>query len=101
MGQLFYSGSTIAVIVEDRVLAHLQVVVNAKLKRNSSFMLTLRDTSQYSDSSAAMWISRGIPLYFSFDSARGVEISEQWVRQLLLAADSTGGLHLGAEPPSD
>jgi len=100
MGRLFYAGSSVVMSSTDRILAHLQLVVAVKLARNSAFMLTWRDGVMSGDGTSCMWISRGIPLYFQYASSKQIVINADWVRQLILSADSAGGLHLTQEPGS-
>jgi len=100
MGRLFYAGSSVVMSSTDRILAHLQFVVTIKLSRNSAFMLTWRDGVMSGDGTSCMWISRGIPLYFQYASSRHIVINTEWARQLILSADSAGGLHLTQEPGS-
>ncbi|MFD3444536.1 hypothetical protein ACFDTO_08055 [Microbacteriaceae bacterium 4G12] len=40
MGTLFYGASRLEVTFDDRVLAHLQIVMTSKLRRHESFMLS-------------------------------------------------------------
>src|SRR5690606_11550369 len=49
VGSLIYGTSGIEISFDDRVLAHLELVINAKLRRRESFMLSWRDSPGVGD----------------------------------------------------
>src|SRR4051812_28202017 len=65
MGKLTYD-STLVVDFDDRVLAHLQVVIGAKLRRNESFYFSWRDDSAVGDGRSVIWLHPSIALMYKF-----------------------------------
>jgi hypothetical protein len=97
MGQLVYNTST-TVDFEDRVLAHLQLVIGAKFRRNESFFFTWRDSSQTGNGRTMLWMHPTIPITYRFFGGRQPAINRAWVEALMLTANSAGGLQLVPEP---
>jgi hypothetical protein len=93
MGRLYYGGTRQPILVEDRVLAHLQVVMISKLRRNEPFALNFDTTS--------LWITPSVPLHFDYDGAREPRLNRMWIEQLALHAASASGLTLTDEPPPE
>ncbi|ANF33020.1 hypothetical protein A0130_16360 [Leifsonia xyli] len=90
MGHLIYGGMHVA--FEDRVLAHLQIVIVNKLRRSESFAVSWRDATEVGDGRSAIWIDPSIPLYPRFDATRGPDIDRAWLLRLAASADSSTGL---------
>jgi hypothetical protein len=90
MGRLIYG--SMSVEFEDRVLAHLQIVIVNKLRRQESFAVSWRDSTELGDGRSAIWIDPSIALYFKFDGSRVPEIDRHWISQLAASADSSTGL---------
>ena len=101
VGVLIYGDTGMRVHFDDRVLAHLQLVIASKLSRSQSFFLSWRDSRASGDGQSGIWISRGMPLYFSYKSSARVEINREWIRELALSADQAGGMFVTAEPDGD
>ena len=98
MGTLVYGTSGIEVGFDDRVLAHLELVVNAKLRRREAFMLSWRDCREVGDGRSSLWVDTGIPLFFSYSGSRVPLIDKDWLEELAQQAGSTRGLVLGDDP---
>jgi hypothetical protein len=97
MGKLIYD-STLTVDFEDRVLAHLHLVVGAKLRRNESFFFSWKDDPQNGDGRTVIWIYPTAPVVFKFYGGRPPAINRHWVEALMLTANSAQGLQLIPEP---
>src|SRR5690242_8838771 len=54
MGQLIYGSTTYA--LDDRVLAHLQVVVSMKLRRGENFFVSWRSSTADGSGRQSVWI---------------------------------------------
>jgi hypothetical protein len=102
MGKLTYD-STLTVDFEDRTLAHLQLVIGAKLRRGESFFFGWKDDPASGDGRTAIWIHPEIPIAFKFYGGRQPLINRAWVEQLMLSANSPQGLQMVPEPdePAD
>jgi hypothetical protein len=100
MGRLIYDNTT-AVEFDDRVLAHLQLVIGTKLRRGESFYLNWTDDASVGDGRNAIWLNPGIPLRLKFNGSRRISLNMNWVNQLMISASSTEGLRLSPEPLED
>ena len=96
MGKLIYGG--LEVRFEDRVLAHLQLVIGAKLRRGERFFLSWRDTQESDVGRTTLWIDPSISLIFRYKGDTMPTINRQWLDQLTQAANSGQGLMLSDEP---
>lgn len=90
MGSLTYGGTTVE--FDDRLLAHLQIVVVNKLRRHDGFVLSWRDGEEMGGGRSAIWLDPSTPVYFTFDGSRVPGIDRDWLRRLADSADSSTGL---------
>ena len=97
MGTLTYD-SKLTATFDDRILAHLQVVIWSKVRRGEQFSFTWTDPTR-SGGRTSIWISPNISLAFEFYGSRVPAINRQWVEVLNKSANSPGGLQLLPEPP--
>jgi hypothetical protein len=100
MGKLTYD-STLVADFDDRVLAHLQVVIGAKLRRGESFYFTGRDDPQVGDGRSTIWLNPGIPLGYKYFGGRPPSLNRDWIEALMVTANSSGGLRIVPEPPDN
>lgn len=96
MGKLLY-GPTIEIIFDDRVLAHLQLVIGAKLRRNESFFFSWRDEQSVGDGRSTIWLDSAIPLVFRYNGGRMPKINREWLELLTHSSNSAAGLQLTEE----
>src|ERR1700712_450109 len=82
MGRLIYDNTT-AVEFDDRVLAHLQLVIGTKLRRGESFYLTWADDPSVGDGRNAIWLHPAVPLRLKYNGSRRPVINATWVHQLM------------------
>lgn len=97
MGKLIYD-SNLSTDFDDRVLAHIQIVIGAKLRRNESFFFTWKDDQSIGDGRNTIWLNPALPLRFKFVGSRMPTINRLWIAQLINAANSGTGLVLLPEP---
>ena len=95
MGSLTYD--RVVVDFDDRILAHLQVVIVQKLRRGECFLLSWRDAAVVGDGRSSVWLHPAIPLYFKFAGGRTPVINTQWLAQLTRSANSSQGLVVTGE----
>jgi hypothetical protein len=81
--------------VDDRALAHLELVILAKLRRRESLSLVIVDDATHLRQ--AMWISPDVTLRFEYDKPMP-EINRRWLELLIDTANSRGGLRIVPEP---
>jgi hypothetical protein len=98
MGKILYGDSGIEVIFDDRAMAHLQLVIGAKLRRGESFYFSWKDDPNVGDGRSSIWMSPAIPLYFRYSGSKPVTINREWLETLTLSANSTAGLQFTGEP---
>lgn len=98
MGKLVYGNGDLEIDIDDRALAHLQIVIVAKLRRNEAFLLNWTNSPAVGDGRSSIWLQQAIPLYFTFDASENQQINRNWLEVLTVAASSPGGLRLVEEP---
>jgi len=97
MGKFIYD-STIKVDFEDRLLAHLQLVIGAKLRRGESFHFTWKDDVSLGDGRTIVWLHPRVSLVYKFYGSRRPSINRAWVDALFYTANSPTGLYPVPEP---
>ncbi|MEI2269599.1 MULTISPECIES: hypothetical protein [unclassified Microbacterium] len=100
MGRFNYSTNA-KTDIEDRALAHLQIVIGNKLKRGEPFFFTWREDLSMDDGRRAVWIHSDSKLSFTYRGSRAPTINRAWLSKLARLADATSGLYLVSEPPDD
>ena len=93
MGMLVYNGR-MTLTIDDRVLAHLQVVVINKLRRRESFTFTCEDGTQ----EAVCWMGPSIPLEFVYSGNRRPLLNREWLELMAMSANANSGLVVMPEP---
>jgi hypothetical protein len=91
MGTLTYGTRDIP--VDDRLLAHLSIVLTQKLRRREGFLLTLPSGDRHLVSEA-FWISASSDLSFSYSGNRVPSFNQEWLEQMMNESFSTQGLDL-------
>ena len=97
MGVLAYSAERMSFHFDDAVLAHVQAVVTAKLRRGECFFLSWRDPQVVGGGRSAIWIHPAIPLNFHYDSVERPPLDRQLLEEMAIAAHGAGGLDLSDE----
>lgn len=95
MGKLVY-GTTVYEL-NDRLLAHLQVVVSTKLRRGENFFVSWRNPVAAGSGRQAVWIDNGLHLGFEYDGGTLPAIRREWVEALAASAATGMGLQLTDE----
>lgn len=98
MGKFIYGTPSIAVDFDDRVLAHLKVVILSKVRRGESFTFSWEYTAASGFGHSSIWIHPTIPLQFDFSGSREPQLNRAWVEQLAQLANTPGGLRVIPEP---
>lgn len=98
VGKLIYGDTTVTIELDDRTLAHLQVVISAKLRRGEGFFLSWNDPASVGDGRGSVWLDSSIPLYFRFRKSDRGELNREWLEDLSIAANHPQGLRLTEEP---
>ncbi|WP_104198540.1 ATP-dependent DNA ligase [Cryobacterium sp. Y29] len=98
MGKFTYD-SSVTVDFEDRLLAHIQIVIGTKLRRGEAFYFSWRNDSFVGAGRSAVWVHPGISLAFKYFGSKSPVVNRDWIEILLLSANSAHGLQILAEPP--
>lgn len=97
MGKFTYDG-IVKVDFDDRLLAHLQTVIGAKLRRGESFHFTWKDDTSIGDGRTTVWIHPRVSLVYKFYGSRRPALNARWVEALMFNANSVTGLYVVPEP---
>lgn len=97
MGKFIYE-STVKIDFEDRLLAHLQLVIGAKLRRGESFHFTWKDDASIGNGRTVVWMNPTISLVYKFYGSRQPAINRAWIEALMYTANSPTGLYTVPEP---
>jgi len=92
MGTLFYGGVGPGIAFSDRALHHLQIVITAKLRRSESFVFSWTDKPEAGGGRSTIWLSPGTLLHYRYLGSRIPVVNRDWVKSLMLSANSPGGL---------
>jgi hypothetical protein len=84
----------VAFELDDRTLAHVEIVVLAKLRRSESFAFSIPGKA---DARTSLWISPSSDLQFEYTKASQA-INRAWLEVLIESANTPQGLRLTAEP---
>lgn len=95
MGTLTYGSPGTKLLFDDRLLAHLQAVILAKLRRDEKFSFTCPHGD---DGYTSVWVHPAIPLMFSFDGSSRPPLNRAWIEVLMQSANGGSGLNVVAEP---
>jgi hypothetical protein len=84
--------------IDDRALAHLQVVIGSKLRQRQSFFLSWIDGSKKGGGHTSIWIDPTIQLAFTYDTNQRHHINRSWLDSMMASANSATGLLITDEP---
>ncbi|MDD9151372.1 hypothetical protein PUY80_02190 [Plantibacter flavus] len=95
MGTLRYGNE--ALELEDRTLAHVQMVVVSKLRKGEAFLLSWTIDPAHGSGRYAIWIETGVPIVFRFTGSRPVALNRTWLQAMLDRTYTPAGLELMPE----
>jgi hypothetical protein len=97
MGKLIY-GQLISAEFEDRLLAHLELVITAKLRRAEGFVFSWKEEGGGASGRTTIWVHPSLPIVYKYSGSRAPSINRAWIELLSQSASSAGGLRVLAEP---
>lgn len=97
MGKFIYEGG-VRNEFEDRLLAHLQVVVGNKLRRGEPFYFVWKDDISTGGGRTAVWVHPRADIVFKFNGGRSPALNRAWLEALMSTANSPTGLYVVPEP---
>ncbi|AWB96283.1 hypothetical protein DCE93_12005 [Agromyces badenianii] len=95
MGKLHYDGKSFE--MDDRMLAHLQLIIGVKLRRGENFFMAWKAPASSGEGRRAIWIDNGVPIYFEYAGGRELRLNMAWAEKLADQASKGGGLTIMAE----
>jgi len=90
LGKLIYGAASTEFEVDDRTLAHVEMVALAKLRRNENFALTIESSSS---GRTTLWLASQTDLLFVYSGPKP-EINRVWLDKLVDSANTASGLQL-------
>jgi hypothetical protein len=90
MGILIYDGLTVE--FDDRILAHLQIVIVTKFRAGESFLMSWVNPLSAGSGRSAVWLTPSSPVRFKFAGSRVPSIDRKWLETLTKSASSGSGL---------
>lgn len=97
MGRFIYEGGP-KLDLDDRTLAHLEVVMTAKIRRREPFAFSWREDVSVGGGRTTVWIHPDCALVFKFDAGQSPPINRAWIDALAFTANSPAGLYVVPEP---
>jgi len=97
LGTLTYN-TTFATDFDDRVLAHLQLVIGAKLRRGESFHFSWKNAPTVGGGRTILWLHPTMPLVYTFESETVPPINRRWTDAMMEVANGPAGLQIVPEP---
>jgi hypothetical protein len=97
MGKFTFE-NTIKMEFEDRLLAHLQQVMTAKLRRRESFVFSWKEDPSVGGGRTSVWVHPNSVLVFKFHGGRQPAINPAWLLALTFTANGPHGLYVVPEP---
>lgn len=95
MGHLHYGSPPAEFELDDRALAHIELVVLAKLRRNEAFAFGIEEKD---GGRSTIWVNAASALRFRYESQDRPAISRAWLDALIESANTASGLRLVDEP---
>lgn len=94
MAKLFYGTATEPITIDDRILAHVKVVIATKLRRGESFTLSWVHGADQPVGRSTIWLQPAIPLRFVFESEQPETLDQNLLKRMANDANSSRGLSL-------
>ncbi|AWB85726.1 hypothetical protein [Mycetocola zhujimingii] len=83
---------------EDRLLAHLKVVIGSKLRRREGFYLSWPLDPDQELGRTSLWLSPAIPLQFHFSADESPTLNKHWLESMMSSSYGPLGLTITEEP---
>lgn len=100
MGTLHYGASRTSIRIDDRVLAHLQAVITAKLRRGEGFLVQWERPPESGSGRGAVWVHPNCDLIYDYDGGREPSLDHEELDRMMSAASGSRGLRINADHSS-
>ncbi|WP_445468253.1 DUF7882 family protein [Herbiconiux wuyangfengii] len=94
---MIYGPTGSEIEMDDRLLAHLRVVMVAKMRNHEAFTVSWSMDVSQGGGRETLWVHPSIPLRFRFFGSRPPAINRAWI-DLMLTAANRGDLRIMPEP---
>lgn len=98
MGTMLYGTPPSEIHLDDRLLAHLKVVIVGKLRRGESFLVSWEIPEGEGEGRMSLWMHPSIPLQFVFTERERPPLNPAWMEEMARTAVSAEGLRIMPEP---
>jgi hypothetical protein len=98
MGKFIYGVPPATVDIDDRVLAHLRMVMVTKLRRSEPFMFEFDLPASEGSGRRSFWVHPAVPMQFHFFGNREPRLNRAWIEELIREASGPMGLRIVPEP---
>jgi hypothetical protein len=99
MGRLAFGSETVT--LDDRLLAHLEVVMVTKLRRREPFILTWTVDPSLGSGRVSRWVGVSTSWDIRYQSRSSGPLNPAWIERLMATANSPGGLRIVPEPDEE
>lgn len=96
MGTLSFSAALPEVVIEDRLLAHLHLVISRKFRQRESFFLQI--PARQGTSPCLVWLDHKMAIRITYVDDETPPINPEWVSTLLELSYRPTGLVVAPEP---
>ena len=96
MGTLHYGASRTSIRVDDRTLAHLQVVITTKLRRNEGMLLQWDRGVENGSGRGAFWVHPSSDLIYDYEGGREPALDPAELDRMMVEASGRHGLRIAA-----
>lgn len=100
MGHILY-GTGRPIEIDDRALAHLEIVIESKLRAHKEFFFSWNDNRDTSHHTHRLWLESSVPLDFQYTQESSIQINPEWIDDLAESANNRRGLCFLAEPDAN
>ena len=99
MGEFVYGSPSSVINFDDRVLAHLKMVILAKVRRGESFSFSWEHETANESGPSTIWIHPANCLRFNFQGSTEPRLNRAWIDELVRVSNTPAGLRVTPEPP--
>ncbi|RWZ51024.1 hypothetical protein ELQ90_09505 [Labedella phragmitis] len=92
MAVLIYGSETFE--FDERLLAHVKIVITQKLRRSESFLLSW--THRDGRGRSSVWVNASSDLHFRFAEAKPPVLNQQWLSMMMESSYASRGLDVDA-----
>ncbi|WP_445727685.1 DUF7882 family protein [Herbiconiux moechotypicola] len=94
---MIYGPGSSEIEMDDRLLAHLRIVMLTKMRNHEPFSLSWRVDPSQGSGRETLWVHPSIALRFRFYGSRPPVINRAWL-ELMVEAANRGDLRIMPEP---